>query len=464
MTVTIGFDWDEAGGYYAAVGDSSRVLAHGKMTADIPGLLGFVGLFHEHAEADGTLPTMVMEASRRPIVDALIDHGVTVLACNPNELNMRSKGRNKLKSDRKDALRLVQTYRIEPERFRPVPQPTVRSREITLLAREGKDSVFAVHRAAGRARSLLVEFFPNALDAWSPIDLANKPEAAAILIAFPTPTEAQAATADQIREVVVATGKHSHIQLAVDKALKAFARPRVQYATALEKSYGLVLQGLLWELQAAMGHRKAIQERLDALVPEHPLGKVLLEAPGIGISVAARILGEMGDDPQRFRDKRGLAAFSGMAPVLSQTGKSSGHHTRRQVRGNRLHAAIWDMAGSAVQHSPGAIAYYWRKHAEGDQHPTALRKVGRRLSHGLWHVAKNGDAWSEALLWPSAPETKAEALVYADDVREQLGKARKRPKPGTDPEPVDLRDVASALGALLPTGRPSAHVPAGAGH
>jgi len=460
VTVTIGFDWDEAGGYYAAVGDGSHVIEHGKMTADVPGLVALLDLMHQHADADGTLPYLVMEASRRPIVDALVDHQVTVLACNPNELNVRSKGRNKLKSDRKDAIRLVQTFRIEPQAFRQVPKPSVEARAITLLAREAKDSVFAVHRAAGRARSCLAEFFPNALDAWGPIELATKPEAAAILIAFPTPTVAQAATAEEIRVVVKATGKQSHIQLAVDKALKAFASPRVQYATALEESYGLVLRGLLGELQAAMSHRKALEDRLDVLVPAHPLGKVLLEAPGIGISVASRILGEMGDDPNRFDTKRGLAAFSGMAPVLSQTGKSSGHHTRRQVKGNRLHAALWDMAGSAVQHSPGAIAYYWRKREEGDQHPTAIRKVGRRLSHGLWHVAKNGDAWDDAVMWPDAPATKADAQAYADDVRERLGKERKKAKPVAlapttakdTPAPMQERSTTPADDTVAPDG------------
>ena len=119
MSTEIGFDWDEAGGYYAVVNDGGKVLAHGKMVADEIGLATLLGLFHEHVTDDGTLPVMVMEASRRPIVESLRAYGVTVFACNPNELNIRRKGRNKTKSDKTDAIRLVTARRVSPEEFRP---------------------------------------------------------------------------------------------------------------------------------------------------------------------------------------------------------------------------------------------------------------------------------------------------------------------------------------------------------
>lgn len=428
MSTELGFDWDEAGGYYAVVNDGGKVLAHGKMVADQTGLATLLGLFHEHVTDDGTLPVMVMEASRRPIVESLMAYGVTVFACNPNELNIRRKGRNKTKSDKKDAIRLVTARRVSPEEFRPVSGPSSEGRAITLLSRELKETVYTVHRLANRVRSSLVEFFPAALDAWNPVALAEKPEAAAILLAFPTPRRAAAATRQEILDVVRATGKASYITYAVDKALKAFAGQQLQYPEELEAVHGVVLQGLLRELQAACASRKALEQDLEARVAAHPLGKRLLEAPGVATSVAGRVIGEMGDDPDRFVTKSGLCAFAGMSPVLSQTGKSGGRHARRQVKGNRLHQAAWDWSGSAVQNSPGAMEYYWRKREEGDPHATSLRKVGRRLMNGLWHVAHTDDVWDETVLWPDASPTLDDAKERADDVRERLGEPRKKPR------------------------------------
>ena len=55
-----------------------------------------------------------------------------------------------------------------------------------------------------------------------------------------------------------------------------------------------------------------------------------------------RLLAEIGDDPQRFRDPRGLKAFAGAAPITRASGRSTSI-TRRRVKNNRLAAVgfVW---------------------------------------------------------------------------------------------------------------------------
>ena len=143
----------------------------------------------------------------------------------------------------------------------------------------------------------------------------------------------------------------------------AFQRQRLQYAEGLEAAYGEVLVGLLREIKAALDNREALDEAVRVRVEKHFVWDLLSPAPGAGPSVISRVAAEMGDDPTRFEDKGGLAAFAGVAPKMHQSGEFTGLPGRRQVKGNRLHQAFWDWASSAVMWSPGAMEYYWAHRA-----------------------------------------------------------------------------------------------------
>lgn len=171
--VEIGMDWDEAGGQFAVVGERGVVLHNRKIPATPAGLVEVLALFREHADPDGTLPWLVMEGTRRPFVRVLQDEGVPVIACNPNAFGKRNKGRNESKTDAKDAVKLVIESRIDPARFREQPEPTDDAWAITLFTRRAKNSVLKVTTLAGEVRSLLAEFYPAALIAYSPLDLGQ---------------------------------------------------------------------------------------------------------------------------------------------------------------------------------------------------------------------------------------------------------------------------------------------------
>jgi transposase len=48
---------------------------------------------------------------------------------------------------------------------------------------------------------------------------------------------------------------------------------------------------------------------------QHPDYHIVTSFPGLRDITGARLLAEIGDDPQRFRDPRGLKAFAGAAPI-----------------------------------------------------------------------------------------------------------------------------------------------------
>jgi transposase len=44
--------------------------------------------------------------------------------------------------------------------------------------------------------------------------------------------------------------------------------------------------------------------------------------PGLGPVLGARVLGGLGDDPDRFDDVRGVRSFAGTAPITRASGRS----------------------------------------------------------------------------------------------------------------------------------------------
>ena len=58
-----------------------------------------------------------------------------------------------------------------------------------------------------------------------------------------------------------------------------------------------------------------LEQALGEAFAQHPDAPILTSFPGLGTVLAARILGEIGDDRTRFTDAKALKAFAGTAPV-----------------------------------------------------------------------------------------------------------------------------------------------------
>jgi transposase len=108
-----------------------------------------------------------------------------------------------------------------------------------------------------------------------------------------------------------------------------------------------------------------------------------LSLPGIGTVLGARILGEFGDDPDRYADGKARRNYAGTSPITRASG------TRRVVlaryaRNRRLADAVHQWAFCAMRGSPGARTYYQSLRERGTGHQAALRQLGNRLV-GILH-------------------------------------------------------------------------------
>src|SRR4051812_13269465 len=83
-----------------------------------------------------------------------------------------------------------------------------------------------------------------------------------------------------------------------------------------------------------------------------PDAKIIRSLPALGTILGARVLGEFGDDPNRFADAKSRKNYAGTSPITRASGK---HHVvlARYARNRRLNDATHQWAFSALTASPG---------------------------------------------------------------------------------------------------------------
>ena len=145
--------------------------------------------------------------------------------------------------------------------------------------------------------------------------------------------------------------------------------------------------GIIAELNR---HISELEAELANHFETHPDADIYLSQPGLGVVFGARVLGEFGDDPNRYTDAKSRRNYAGTSPLTVASGKKHAV-LARHVRNRRLYDAIDRWALCALSASTGARAYYDQHRAAATPtiRPSALgnRLVG--ILHGcLWNFSR----------------------------------------------------------------------------
>jgi len=138
---------------------------------------------------------------------------------------------------------------------------------------------------------------------------------------------------------------------------------------------------------------KDLSERIAALYEAADPDGIVLSAPGVATTLAAQILGRLGD-VRRFDSLSAVRAFSGLVPRqrLSGTGGSIGGPTK--AGDACLRDALYLAADHARRQDPQLAARYHRLMTEaGKHHTSALCSVGAVLLTRIAACLRNGVAY-----------------------------------------------------------------------
>ena len=172
-------------------------------------------------------------------------------------------------------------------------------------------------------RSILREYFPAAVTAFhvKHIGLAS-PEARTILAAAPTPAAAARLTKARLRSLLIKSGRTRNLDKWVERLHSIFRADVLRHGAAVEDAYGHAALAALKRLDAAVTAAEEGHQAATVVFEQHPHAAIVASFPGVGNRTGARILAELGDDPDRFQDARALKAYAGAAPVTRASGKA----------------------------------------------------------------------------------------------------------------------------------------------
>jgi len=284
---------------------------------------------------------------------------------------------------------------------------------LALLAEHGDSPGNLIPVAIETPRGLLVaclrEYYPGFLAAFASASGGiMRPEARTILAAAPTPADAAKLTLTQLRGLLKKAGRRRGIDTEAARLRDAFRAGQMRQLLLVEQAMGRQALALLRQLDAACDAAGDLEQAVTESFSLHPDAGIITSFPGLGLLTGARVLAEIGDDRSRFQDAKGLKAYAGAAPITRASGKTRSVTVRR-VKNNRLNAAGYSWAFSALTASPGARAHYDRRRDDGDGHAAAQRNLFGRLLGCLHHCLLTGQDYAETIAFPAAAKKISQA-------------------------------------------------------
>jgi len=411
LDVFCGIDWAEDHHDIALVDRDGGLVARLRISDDAAGLARLLELLAEKGDSAGDPVPVAIETPRGLLVACLRATGRRVYPVNPMA-TARYRDRHSMagrKSDHGDAVVLANILRTDLHAHRPLPADSELAQALAVLARAQQDAVWDRVAAHNKLRSHLREYFPGFLAAFAAAKGGiMRPEARAILAAAPTPEAAAKLTLAQLRALLRKAGRSRSIDAEAQRLRGAFRQEQMRQLPLVEQAMGRQSLALLRQLDAACQSADDLEQAATESFSQHPDAGIITSFPGIGALTGARVLAEIGDDRSRFQDARGLKAYAGAAPVTRASGKSRSV-THRRVKNNRLAAAGYIWAFSAITASPGARAHYDRRRDAGDRHAAAQRNLFSRLLGCLHHCLATGQHYDEATAFPARSVTPAAA-------------------------------------------------------
>ena len=402
MDVFCGIDWAEDHHDIAVVNRDGKLLARRRISDDAAGLAGLLALLAEHGDSAEDLIPVAIETPRGLLVACLRATGRKIYPINPMAVS-RYRDRHSIagrKSDHGDAVVLANVLRTDMDMHQPLPADSELAQAIAVLARAQQDAVWDRTQAHNRLRSHLREYYPGFLAAYNGArDGIMRPDARAVLAAAPTPADAAKLTLAQLRGLLKKAGRRRSIDTEATRLRDAFRTLQMRQLPLVEDAMGRRAVALLRQLDAACAAADDLERAVTQSFSLHPDAGIITSFPGLGPLTGARVLAEIGDDRSRFQDAKGLKAYAGAAPITRASGKTKSV-TYRRVKNNRLNAAGYLWAFSALTASPGARAHYDRRRDDGDRHAAAQRNLFGRLLGCLWHCLTTGQHYDETIAFP----------------------------------------------------------------
>jgi transposase len=375
-TRTAGIDWASEA-HEICVSEEGRVSERFSVEQDERGIVVLVDKL-----AKLGVCRVAIERPDGILVERLLAAGLEVLAIHPNQVKA-ARARFAVahgKSDRFDAYVLAELARTDAHRFRALVPDSEETKALKALTRAREDLVGVRVELANQLRAQLEAFWPGAL-IFAAVD---SPISLAFIERYPTPARAKALGAGRMEAFLRREGYSGRTDPAELVARMRSAAKGTAGQAEVEVR-GALVTGLVASLGSIAAEISSLDARIREALAAHPdaaIFRPLFRDPKTTICPAT-LIAELGDCRERYPSEAAMAADAGMSPVALESGKLR-VATFRRACDKRLRVAVATLADSTRHWHPWAREVYRKARARGQDHPHAIRTLGRAWIRILW--------------------------------------------------------------------------------
>jgi transposase len=394
--IFVGDDWAEAHHDVYLMDEAGERLAWRRLPEGLAGIRQLHELIVGHVEEPDQV-VVGIETDRGLWVGALAAAGYQVYAVNPLAV-ARYRDRHHVsgaKSDASDAKLLADLVRTDRHNHRAIAGDSADAEAIKVLARAHQSLIWSRTRHTNALRSALREYYPAALVAFD--DLTHG-DALGVLDRAPTPAQGAHLAPTAIQAALKRGGRQRNIAARAREIRAALRTEQLAAPAPVAAAFAATTRaavGIITELNRQIGELEAtLAEHFET----HPDADIYRSLPGLGVVLGARVLGEFGDDPNRYTDAKCRKNYAGTSPLTIASGRKRAV-LARHIRNRRLYDAIDQWAFCALINSPGARAFYDQHRDAKQTHHQALRALGNRLVGILHGCLRHKQPYNEHTAW-----------------------------------------------------------------
>jgi transposase len=147
------------------------------------------------------------------------------------------------------------------------------------------------------------------------------------------------------------------VQRRAEEITAALRVPQLSQPAGLAAAYAAAVISLTGVMAAFSEQIEVLEQQVSASFRGHAAARIYLSQPGLGVVLAARLLGEFGDDPHRYASAKGRKNYASTSPITRVSEKRT-TVLACYARNDRLADAAHQWAFASLRASPGARGYY----------------------------------------------------------------------------------------------------------
>ncbi len=282
------------------------------------------------------------------------------------------------KTDPEDC-KLIASYAIRKKDLKPTlynPKDLQELRDITRLKRTYIEDLASIKN---RIKGLLVLVFPEYA---RNINSVFGKSSLALLKEYPTADKLAHGHNPKVCRILRDNSRNRLGQQKADELIKC---AKSSSASRSGTTYEQMMLSQLENLEGIESLVASLDSRIEILMES--LNSHLDTIPGIGPTLAAELLGEIGD-VERFEKPASIVKYAGLNSPSKQSGNTDTSDKQHITKRGNIHLrrALFQAAEKAAKYDPELHQYYKKKKAEGKHHYVIITAISRKLTKRIYTI------------------------------------------------------------------------------